>query len=126
MVLKRRNKLEYIEKPKGRCKRGFALPPGPCHQTGSAVQSPRGRLLLFPEPRRYRAGLPPDHLAGIEGEWIRVTPFLPCPHGLTPPRRPLPDPLLLLARAILVIWMKSDATATMTDPVHTATALPAG
>ena len=50
---------------------------------------------IFPVPRRYRAELPPDHLVGIEGEWIRVTPCLPCPpwpHSSTSPSRSTSPP----------------------------------
>ena len=125
MVLKRINGLEYIKNQKDDEKRDSPTPQAlPLNRPSGPV--PARSSSPVPRARRYRAGLPPDHLAGIEGEWIRVTPCLPCPHGLTPPRRPLPDPLLLLARSIPVIWTKSDATATMTDPVHTATALRAG
>ena len=125
MVLKRRNGLEYIKNQKDD-EKGDSPTPGALPPNWPSGPVPARSSSPLPRVRRYRAGLPPDHLAGIEGKWIRVTPCLPCTHGFTPPRCPLPDPLLLLARSIPVIWTKSDATTTMTDPVHTATALPAG
>ena len=67
-----------------------ALPPNwPSGPVPARSSSP------VPRARRYRARLPPDHLAGIEGEWIRVTPCLPCPpwpHSSTPPPRSTSPP----------------------------------
>ena len=65
-MLKRRNGLEYIKNQKDDEKEDSPTT-GPCHRTGPVVQSPHGRLLLFPEPVATEPGSRPTTSPASKG-----------------------------------------------------------